>query len=325
MVESNILRSSSSFSTSNKQTLIVKNNSSWQNHSIIMQVLSTTYSVTKPGMLKTFPHKKNHEIAKIPSNIYTLRQSDLVEKYRIEIGLRTAIILGSMVFFIVFYFLWHSIAKFISKRLRKPNNKKKKDFDLDYWLDYVDQRARRKAARKPILIIYSPKLPDLPYDSRITTQEWVKKHRTVWNNMQVNSQNYHTKWYHDAVLFEENYEIFNNEGSTDLNEASNPLVVKYNRSNLAGNFTYSPTLRKFKNMLMFKFKNKYQVNYKTVRRSVVYRELEANAQLIDNYYNETLQNFPRVLDGYKLIRRRHSWPKCNKDFLKLQSFDLVKN
>lgn len=293
--------------------------------------LIKNFTATRPSILKTIPIRKNHEIAKIPSNIYSFKSNELAEKYRVEIGVRTAVILGSMVFFIVLYFLWHSIAKFFTRRLKnKSGSTRKYDYNLDYWLEYIDMRAKRKQQnRQKIVIIYSPKLPELPYDSRLSTRDWVNKHKEVWNNMQSNFQNNskNKKWYQEAVLFEENYENLINQKYSEINETLYPLEDKeIEKIHLPQNFNYSPTIIRLKSLFRLPFRKttKHKINYKTVRRSVVYRELETNAQLINNYYKEVLENYSPLLEGFKMIRRRHSWPKCNKDFLKLQSFDLVK-
>jgi len=82
---------------------------------------------------------------------------------------------------------------------------------------------------------------------------------------------------------------------------------------------------KFKKFLKHPFRRKLaETNHRRVRRSIFYKDLEANAQLIDNYYKDILQNVPSHFDGFRVKRRSHSWPKCNKDFLKMHSLHLEK-
>lgn len=80
------------------QYIATTRSSMLRNNSTLLQLLATTRSVaTRGNIFKTFAMKKNHEIAKIPSNIYVFKSNELADKYRVEIGLRTAVILGSMV------------------------------------------------------------------------------------------------------------------------------------------------------------------------------------------------------------------------------------
>ena len=65
----------------------------------LMQLISATtanINLKKVEFIKQIPTKK-FEILKLPSNIYSYKSHELAETYQVEIGIRTAIILGSMV------------------------------------------------------------------------------------------------------------------------------------------------------------------------------------------------------------------------------------
>ncbi len=320
------------------------------NESTLMQLILTTSKLNskKLEFIKQIPTKK-FDILKVPSNIYSFKANELAESYRAEIGIRTAIILGSMVriisyfffffslynnlyiylikikvFFIVIYVIWHNILKICRKFSRNGvyRSKPKKDYDLDYWLDYVDRmkmKRQNKNKKSKIVIIYSPKLPDLPLDTRLSTRDWIVKHKDTWFHMQ-NEMN----WYmNDSALYEDYQEYTALSGKNLI--SSNSDIFQASDYRQTPNEISTTSFVKFKKFLKHPFRRKLaETNHRRVRRSIFYKDLEANAQLIDNYYKDILQNVPSHFDGFRVKRRSHSWPKCNKDFLKMHSLHLEK-
>ena len=174
----------------------------------------------------------------------------------------------------MFYFLWHNISKLLLKNFRNIPQDRKKDYNLDYWLSYVDRmkHKRKRSPSKSIIIIYSPKLPDIPYDPRISTRDWVKRHRDM---MQISMPN-ESNWYNETVLLNNDFD-FNKD-------------VIYNE-------TLNDKQKNDKNQSFTKIKNLFnkitsKKKSRTVRKSIFYKELETNAQLIDNYYKDILHNVP---------------------------------
>lgn len=173
-------------------------------------------------------------------------------------------------------------------------------------MNYIDRRKfirgessrnTTKTRRKKIVVIYSPKLPDTSYDSRIITREWILKHRIMWIQMK------NLKNCHDNLLYNE----FNKENLNNNEEIDKKMNDEIKSSKLILN---NERFGKLKNMLKYPFKKlsiKFRNKQKVIRKSVFYKHLEENAQLID--YSNTIRH-----NSDQIKRRNHSWPKCNKDF-----------
>ena len=187
----------------------------------------------------------------------------------------------------------------------------------------MKMKRLNKNRKSKIVIIYSPKLPDLPMDARLTTRDWIAKHKDTWFRMHQHQSN----WYHDDSALYDEYHldcVFSGRNfctNSDIYQTSDNFGNNMQTQHVLSNTSYV----KFKQFFKHPFRRKQAENkYKTVRRSIFYKQLEANAQLIDNYYKDILQSVPSYFDGLRVKRRSHSWPKCNKDFLKMHSLNLEK-
>ncbi len=90
-----------------------------------------------------------------------------------EIGLRTAIVLASILFIVTLYLLWRSRCKCTGNTGNQED-----DFDLDYWLKHVDEQ---KILQKNYYHqLYNPRLPETITNSRQATAMWCMKHRQLW-------------------------------------------------------------------------------------------------------------------------------------------------
>ena len=111
------------------------------------------------------------------SKIASYRIQQLYDNYRPDVGLRTALILGSMFSFIVLYLLWKNRCRCLFKRIGSSSSD---DCDMEYWLNYVD---KQKLAQKNNMMNFNLQLPDIRTDSRETCAEWIVQHQKIWSYM----------------------------------------------------------------------------------------------------------------------------------------------
>lgn len=70
--------------------------------------------------------------------ISSYKLNDLYERYKPEVGLRTALILGSMLCLIVVYLLWKNRCRCILRGAGGSSSSD--DYDMEYWLNHVDKQ-----------------------------------------------------------------------------------------------------------------------------------------------------------------------------------------
>lgn len=243
-------------------------------------------------------------------------------KYNPEVGLRTALVLGSMLISIVLYILWRNRYRCIGK-----GEQIDEDYNMDYWLEQVDKQKLAQSKNNYLL----PKLPDAVTDSRQATEAWIFEHQKIWRNLKKTRNN-------PLAWPNRNYYL-------PVYERLTPTI------NLESKF-HKPLLDRFKFFKRKSEQTKKQLVIKTPirKKSAAHIELDENTQLLINYARIDAKDLKigRTLlpmreknkrDGFKtktkidessndtnkmhsiLIkmflnnrRRRHSWPRCKADY-----------
>ncbi|CAF0705790.1 unnamed protein product [Brachionus calyciflorus] len=307
--------------------------------------LVTTISSNKSSKITTTTPNITIPIFKEPENNndydygdFDLYRYNYVDKYKPEVGLRTALVLGSMLLSIVLYIFWRN-----RRCLGKGGSRLSDDYDLEYWLQQVD---KQKLAQSKQYFMSNPKLPEIVSDSKQSTAAWVHEHQKVWRNSK--RTNYLNR----------NFEINN------LEKLPKKFNVPINESSEMNFFGKIPFLNRKKNNVS---KNeKFLMRQSTRRKSAYYEELDANTQLLINYarvdandskfevvnslgfnkfkrkspsetankhnqqiLDETSTDYNKMMTNAYFInrRRRHSWPRCKADYSFYNSInkDLRKN
>ncbi len=228
-------------------------------------------------------------------------------KYEPEIGLRTAIVLASILFLIVLFLLWRSRCKCAGN-----TDDSEDGFDLDYWLRHVDQQKLMQ--KNYYHQLYNPKLPDAATNSTQTTAEWILKHRQQWLR--------DLTYKHDCVNITST-SIKN--ASTASNAVANAIYRLKNRY-----FPLSKSRkmkrRKQLNFSEYDFKMQLLINYDTVKTrkrsaanrgantvdSVKYKK-NRNTSPLSIYMNSAAVTSKHQCPQRILIRRSHSWPRTSND------------
>lgn len=133
--------------------------------------------IEKPSSLGNTNNNNNEQ----DEYLNRLTQGDLTDKYRPEVGIRTALILASMLFFIVVYLLWRNRCRCL---LRRNGSSSSDDLDMEFWLKHVDkQKAALKRSQYNAANNVTPVLPDIGTDPKQATAAWILEHRKIWTSM----------------------------------------------------------------------------------------------------------------------------------------------
>lgn len=169
-----ILPTSSSSHTSSIKMMIATSSA------LSQSTLFPLFKPTSARKLKTLDpynvfndYDDNHIIHSSSSQVYNL------EKYRPEVGVRIAIILGSMLVLIILYLLWRNRCRCICRN--GIGSSSSDDYDMEFWLKHVDNQ--KLARKRRFSLSYNAKLPDAVSNPHEATAAWVLQHKKVWTNM----------------------------------------------------------------------------------------------------------------------------------------------
>lgn len=243
-------------------------------------------------------------------------------KYNPEVGLRTALVLGSMLISIVLYILWRNRYRCFGK-----GEHFNEDYNLDYWLQQVDKQKLAQSKSNYVL----PKLPDAVTDSRQATEAWIFEHQKIWRNLKKTRNN-------PLAWPNRNYYL--------------PIYERLTPTMNPENNLHKPLLDRFNIFKRKSERTKRQLAIKTPNRkkSAAHIDLDENTQLLINYaridakdskagrillplrdkskadYSKTKTKIEEASnDNAKMHsiltrmflnsrRRRHSWPRCKADY-----------
>lgn len=114
------------------------------------------------------------QVSRISNSLYN--STELYAQYRPEVGVRTAGILGSILFFIVFYLLWRN-------RCRCSSGQSGENAMTDEIIKTIKQQ-QQDASMMQLLP------PTDKTDSRQATEAWIIEHRNIWNQRHRQSRNH---------------------------------------------------------------------------------------------------------------------------------------
>lgn len=188
---------------------------------------------------------------------------DLV--YKPETGLRTASVLGFMLFLIVFYLIWRN-------RCRCGNDSDSSDYDMEYWLNYVDEQKLVRKHRETY--VHNPQLPVAKQDSKQSTAAWVIEHRKIWQNTQKKRDKEKSK----LECSDEKSTKYNYLLKSRLKQSlQNPVAnINEGRASLLNSFL-TPFRRRIRSL------NLRKSGQKSNNKTKLFQELDAKTQLLINY------------------------------------------
>ncbi|UJR27634.1 hypothetical protein I4U23_008915 [Adineta vaga] len=115
------------------------------------------------------------------------QQISFEEHYSVKTGIKTAAILGGMLFLVVLYLLWKARSRLCRSSptgIRNPRLSAAK-FDLDYWLKQVDLLEAKEAERNRGDQSLYLELPNVdPRDNREATASWIVDAYRQWRLIQ---------------------------------------------------------------------------------------------------------------------------------------------
>lgn len=141
---------------------------------------TTTNQQTSSVKTTSFPSRNNINVIQT-SNYFSYEDdpsqsassssssNSIYSTYKPEIGLRTGLLLGSMLLLIILYLLWRNRCRCLFKG---ANSNDSDDYDMDYWLAHVDKQKLAQKTRH-LSLYYTPQLPDIVTDRQQATAAWV--------------------------------------------------------------------------------------------------------------------------------------------------------
>jgi hypothetical protein len=136
---------------------------------------TTTTSAPSSSAQSNSQYFIEHYYADSETHISSYKLNEFYEKYRPEVGIRTAIILGSMLLLIVLYILWKNRCRCFCSGAESS----KADEELIYWLNHVENRNKKDRDVES----WPQQLPAACADSKQATAAWVVQHRKLWSNL----------------------------------------------------------------------------------------------------------------------------------------------
>ena len=108
------------------------------------------------------------------SRISSYKLNVFYNKYKPEVGIRIASVLGSILLLIILYILWQNRCRCCSC----SDESNKHDEEMAYWLNRVENKNKKNldVENRP------QQLPITCSDSNEATAAWVIAHRKIWNN-----------------------------------------------------------------------------------------------------------------------------------------------
>jgi hypothetical protein len=227
-----------------------------------------------------------HYYADTETHISSYKFNEFYEKYRPEVGIRTALILGSMLLLIVLYILWKNRCRCFCS----GEDSSKADEELTYWLNHVENRNKKERDIEN----WPQQLPAACADSKQATAAWVVQHRKLWSNL------------HNRPKIRQHQQQQQQQAtanSTDGNQASDVVInshprlfkmnVKQSAQNVAllnrimkpfrgGRRNNVPQLNASKKNSKLHFHQKNFTAYKNQPNRLV-EELDTSTQLLINY------------------------------------------
>jgi hypothetical protein len=234
---------------------------------------STLFPLFKPtsARLKTLDpynvfndYDDNHVIHSSSSQVYNL------EKYRPDVGVRIAVILGSMLVLIILYLLWRNRCRCICRN--GIGSSSSDDYDMEFWLKHVDNQ--KLARKRRFSLSYNAKLPDAVSNPHEATAAWVLQHKKVWTNMKQTPRRAHNN---TNLLFSNNETLFNL-----ANSRKSPMFKNYQERGELFTKLLSP-FRKNKAESRAKRNEAMFAKQMSRRKSNQFEDLDYKTQLLINY------------------------------------------
>ncbi len=264
------------YNYSNKSIGLEKNNSINKNSLYIFSTTTIASGlIAKSNLNSTMimhHHSKSTYDIELETNEYyfdrgveTRGLNEMFSNYKPETGLRTASVLGIMLFLIIFYLLWKN-------RCKCGGGSNDSDYDMEYWLNYVDeQKIARKNREK---YVPNPQLPDKVTNSRQATEAWVIEHRKLWQNAQKKREKEKANRHDDSKF---NYLLKSRIKQNLINQNDNFLNQNENIQDIL--------LRPFRKLIDLKSsrQNNSRFNSRFNHKTRLFQELDAKTQLLINY------------------------------------------
>ena len=262
---------------SNKSIGLVKNNSINKNslYAFSTTTISSTLltkSTSNSSRMIMHHHSKSTYDIELETNEYyfdrgveTRGLNEMYSNYKPETGLRTASVLGIMLFLIIFYLFWKN-------RCKCAGGSNNSDYDMEYWLNYVDeQKIARKNREK---YMPNPQLPDKVTNPRQATEAWVIEHRKLWQNAQKKREKEKANRHDDSKF---NYLLKSRIKQNLINPNDNFSNQNDNIQDIL--------LKPFRKLIDFKSSrhNNSRFNSRFNHKTRLFQELDAKTQLLINY------------------------------------------
>lgn len=272
--------------------------------------------------------------------------------YKPEVGLKIALVLGSMVLMIIFYLLWRNRCYCLLRHCGLSCGKPKTDdYDMEYWLSQIDNRKKVNNNE-----VCNAKLPKKLTDPRQQTAAWIVEHKKIWSNM-------HRPIVNDSKITKRKNSIASKNSNAQFNrkkerkplkldsesakhrktdalflkqttrrrtqcfeelDTHTQLLINYARIDAISNSKLDKLLEsKIFKKSYFPFFNKKKKEVFTPKNSTRTRhEMVASQNLYNskNAISELYSKSCQIIPSYAR-KRRHSWPRCKSDNLLLTYYN----